>query len=225
MFAGRRCPRAAVNLHAMCGRYELAAPTDALLDLLEIEPTDLAALGDAREARLEIHPSAEVLIAINEGPRALRSAWWGFASADLKQRPFNARDDKLETAFWRQAFESQRCLIPASAFFEWREVAGSKKKQPVKFALHGGQPFCFAGLWTQAGGHLSCTIITTTPSPLVAPVHDRMPVILPRGAHAAWMQPGRESRSALHRLLTPYPSRLMTAVDLPLAPDPQLTLL
>jgi putative SOS response-associated peptidase YedK len=212
----------------MCGRYELASPTDALLELLEIEPTDLAALCDAHQARLDIHPSAEVLIAINEGPRALRSASWGFASAEQKLRPFNARDDKLDTGFWREAFESQRCLIPASAFFEWREVSGSKKKQPVKFALHGEKPFCFAGLWTQAGGHLSCTIITTTPSPLVASVHDRMPVILPRGAHAAWMQPGRADTSALHRLLAPYPPGLMTAEDLPLPPQPpraQLTLL
>jgi putative SOS response-associated peptidase YedK len=108
------------------------------------------------------------------------------------------------------------CLIPADGFYEWT-VGSDGKKQPIHFHLHDYELFAFAGLWTfrtdEETGEVfeSCTIITTTPNELVAPVHDRMPVILPAGAEAIWLDPAI-SKEQTRFLLEPYPAKLMVAL-------------
>ena len=75
------------------------------------------------------------------------------------------------------------------------------------------KPFCFAGLWSRYADQLSCTIITTTPSPLVAPVHDRMPAILAHDAMALWSAPGAIDLDAARAVLGPYPAELMISEE------------
>jgi putative SOS response-associated peptidase YedK len=80
-------------------------------------------------------------------------------------------------------FKSQRCLIPADGFYEWKK--SGKAKQPYCFELADGKLFAFARLWDRRKDARcqiveSCTILTTTPNALLADVHDRMPVILRR---------------------------------------------
>jgi len=87
---------------------------------------------------------------------------------------------------------SHRCLVLADGFYEW--VAAEDPKQPrlpLRFALAGGASFCFAGLWTTWRGEVSsCSVVTTTANELVAPAHDRMPVILADpSAQEAWLDP------------------------------------
>ena len=89
------------------------------------------------------------------------------------------------------------------------------KKQPIHFRLTDGGLFAFAGLWTcrtDDAGELveSCTIITTRPNELVAPVHDRMPVILPRELEADWLDLDVR-RSMRCRCFEPYPAEAMVA--------------
>jgi putative SOS response-associated peptidase YedK len=109
----------------------------------------------------------------------------------------------------------RRCLIVADGFYEWRPVSGGKK-QPVRFSRTDDEPFAFAGLWTrredrESGEHVeSCTIITTQPNELVAPVHDRVPVILPRELEEPWLDPEVEAREAIS-FLQPSPPVLMKA--------------
>ena len=92
-----------------------------------------------------------------------------------------------------------------------------RKKQPIHFHLPEYELFAFAGLWTsrtdvETGEIIeSCTIITTRPNELVAPVQDRMPVILPTDAEAIWLDPAISKEHALS-LLQPYPAELMTAL-------------
>ena len=100
----------------------------------------------------------------------------------------NARAETLtEKPAYRSLLNRHRCLIPADGFYEWT-VGSDGKKHPIHFHLPDYELFAFAGLWTartddETGEILeSCTVITTTPKELVAPVHDRMPVILPAGA-------------------------------------------
>ncbi len=88
----------------------------------------------------------------------------------------------------------------------------------MRYALDDGSPFGFAGLWTswrdpESGESLrSCTIITTTANDIVAPVHDRMPVVLPRGVEEEWLDRDVPVEAALS-LLQPYPSEHMIAAD------------
>jgi len=129
----------------------------------------------------------------------------------------NARAETLtEKPAYRGLLSRHRCLIPADGFYEWT-VGSNGKKQPIHFHLPGCELFAFAGLWTSrtddSTGELleSCTIITTRPNQLVAPVHDRMPVILPAEAEALWLDPTISKGHALS-LLQPYPAELMAAV-------------
>jgi putative SOS response-associated peptidase YedK len=128
---------------------------------------------------------------------------------------------KVETLLERPAFrnllQSHRCLVPAEGFYEWRNVNGQK---PVPFDLTVADSdsglFAFAGLWTarkdgESGDWLrSCTIITTRPNELVAALHDRMPVILPRELEAEWLDPDISVEHAIS-LLEPYPAQRMAS--------------
>ncbi len=131
----------------------------------------------------------------------------------IGQRLINARADSLheKTAF-RSAFAKRRCLIPADGFYEWRTENG--KKQPYRISRRDGRPFAFAGLWESAslpallperGDEMleSCTIVTTQANGLVAPYHDRMPVLLDKEQFADWLDPN-QAESEAARLLVPY---------------------
>ncbi len=200
----------------MCGRYEIQASPESLIALFDLESDGLRVDAEALCDRPEVRPSNEVLVVLNQEPTRLQSAAWGYIDTwSERLRPFNARDDKLLGRSWHTAFETRRCLIPATAFFEWRVVPGQKRKQPVRFSMRDKAPFCFAGLWNRVQGRLSCTIITTKPSTLVAPVHDRMPAILSASDRAVWMRPGVVDSG---ECLKPFPSELMVGEDV----DPSL---
>jgi SOS response associated peptidase (SRAP) len=92
---------------------------------------------------------------------------------------------------FRDAFRRRRCLVPADFFYEWQKVPTGK--QPYAVGLADGLPMAFAGLWErwndrETGETLyTFTIITGPPNELVAPIHNRMPVILPRAAWRLWL--------------------------------------
>jgi putative SOS response-associated peptidase YedK len=121
---------------------------------------------------------------------------WGFVptwakAPDTGLKMINARVETIaERPAFRRAFERFRCLIVADGFYEWRrEETG---KQPFHITRSDGGAFAFAGLWSiwyaDSGDRLrSCTILTTAPNATVAPLHDRMPVILARDHEAEWL--------------------------------------
>ena len=126
----------------------------------------------------------------------------------------NARVESLQDKpAFRDALARKRCLVPADGFFEWITVSPSarglgKDKQPMYMHPEPRRTICFAGLWARvrndAGMVTSFTIITGPPNPLVAPIHDRMPVVLDPGAYAAWLEPGLDASGA--RALLEIPS-------------------
>jgi putative SOS response-associated peptidase YedK len=126
----------------------------------------------------------------------------------------NARSETVgEKPAFRDALAKRRCLVLADGFYEWRKNADGAKT-PMWIHLPGKEPFAFAGLyafWKQPDGEWqhSCTILTTVPNELMAPIHDRMPVILPREAEELWL--GGEDIGALRSLLAPYPAEAMAA--------------
>lgn len=103
-------------------------------------------------------------------------------SRDGKKRPplLNARTDTLRRGSFKTMLANHRCVIPAEGFYEWREEAG--KKQPYFFYRRDGKPILFAGIWDMSevkGEQVpSFAILTDEPNELVAPYHDRMPVVL-----------------------------------------------
>jgi putative SOS response-associated peptidase YedK len=123
----------------------------------------------------------------------------------------NARAETLATS---RAFgglverSSHRCLVLADGFYEWIASEDPKQpRQPLRFSLEAGGSFCFAGLWTTWRSSVrSCTVVTTQANELVAPVHDRMPVVLADpAAWEAWLDPALDA-AAVAPLLAPLPA-------------------
>ena len=188
----------------MCGRYTLR--TRDRIELKGSSPLELPF-----EPRYNIAPGQTVLAIADFGRGAeLASFVWGLIpswSSDGKGF-INARSETLEERpSFSESFQQRRCLIPADGFFEWRRLGRSK--QPFYLQLKDEVPFAFAGIWDQWNhGEKSiraCAIITTTANELVAPLHDRMPVILAPESYDAWLNPDT-SVSALRKLLSPFPS-------------------
>ncbi|MGH2955639.1 MAG: SOS response-associated peptidase [Solirubrobacterales bacterium] len=205
----------------MCGRFTLTDPDPRLLRLrfdldesVEIE----------QEPRFNVAPTDPVLAARlgEEGRREPGVLRWGliphYADPDSFDRLLiNARAETVaEAPAFRDAFEGgHRCLVLADGFYEWR--ATETGKRPVWITRPDREPFAFAGLWARArredGSELhSCAIVTCRPGQVVAPIHDRMPVILERDAEATWLD-GERSRDELLALLEPTDELGVTEVS------------
>jgi putative SOS response-associated peptidase YedK len=146
-------------------------------------------------------------------------AKWGFRPAwvkDGKLAPINARAETVATSgLFGWAVREGRCLVPATGVYEWKPVPGQKRKQPFHVRLKGGAPFGFAGLWTPGptpDAPPTCAIITTTANELLAPIHDRMPVILDPNDEALWLDPGPNAPIKVSPCLRPLPSECMEAI-------------
>jgi len=202
-------------MEAMCGRYSLSCSSADLESVFDLVP-----MGYREERRYNIAPGQWVIVIRpdHERKRVLGGARWGLVPSWAKDpeagpKPINARAEGIaEKPTFRGAFRHGRCLIPASGFFEWMKVG--KAKQPFYIHPTTGKLFAFAGLysnWAGADGELAtCTILTTTPNAVMAPIHDRMPVILPPESWSIWMDPNTPISGAL-QLLRPCPPDLMEA--------------
>jgi putative SOS response-associated peptidase YedK len=201
----------------MCGRFTLTLDAHQLQAAFPwvIMPEE----GDVT-ARYNIAPTQPVAAIPNEEPYRLDHFYWGLVPSWSKDvaigsRLINARSETLaEKPSFRAAYRRRRCLIPADGFYEWQSLPGRKNKQPVLIRMRSQEVFCLAGLWeiwqSPEGSELrSCTILTTRPNELVAPIHDRMPVILPAAAYRTWLSPNEETPAALQGLLEPYPAAEM----------------
>ena len=201
----------------MCGRFTLAVADDELQD--EFAGTELP----SRFApRYNIAPSQPVLAIPNDGLKKADFFVWGLIPSWAKDpsignRLINARAETLaEKPAFKGPFKYKRCLILADGFYEWQSTEDKKAKIPYYIQLESKKPFAFAGLWSEwrgpDGSELrSCTIITTEPNGLIAPIHNRMPVIVPANDRTKWLQAAPVLPEALAPLLRPYPAELMRA--------------
>jgi putative SOS response-associated peptidase YedK len=167
--------------------------------------------------RFNIAPTQMVAAVRAQGPdksRELALLKWGLVPSwatdpAMGSRLINARAESVaDKPSFRSAFKRRRCLILADGYYEWKAIG--KAKQPYLIHRRDDQPFAFAGLWEfwrpdpNAESLESCTIITTSASPAIQTVHDRMPVILHQCDYDAWLDPGKEERATLEPLLVPY---------------------
>lgn len=161
----------------------------------------------------------------NEPGRVVRLATWGLVPSWAKDRAIgsrliNARAESVASRpAFRAAFAARRCLVPATGFYEWLRIGGSRKGQP--YYIHpAGHPaadglFAFAGLyevWRHGEQPLTTfTIITTDAAPGLEFIHDRSPVVVPRSAWSRWIDPAVRDPAALAGVLRPAPAGVFTA--------------
>ena len=204
----------------MCGRYTLTDPDPRLLRF-RFGLTEAAEI--EQEPRYNVAPTDPVLaVRLNEdGEREPGVLRWGliphFTDANSFDRLLiNARGETVaEAQAFRDAFQTHRCLIVADGFYEWRPEETGKK--PVWITRPSREPFAFAGLWAKAkradgtAVH-SCAIVTCAPGAVVAPIHDRMPVILGQEAESTWLDP-QATEAQLLELLVPTDDLVVTEVS------------
>jgi putative SOS response-associated peptidase YedK len=129
----------------------------------------------------------------------------------------NARAERIASKpAYRSALASRRCLIPADAFYEWERRTGTDGRPAGKlpYAIHrrDGQPMAFAGVWEvwrpetepNAGLLRTCAIVTTRANELMAPIHERMPVVLAPDDWSRWLDPDTDL-GTVQGLLVPAP--------------------
>jgi len=208
----KRCPNP-YDGH-MCGRYRLTN-AEHYCDLNEVRLG-----GNPFPPRFNIAPTQKILVVLDDRPHEISEVRWGLIPSWPKDRKIassliNARCETVavKPAF-RTAFKKRRCLVVADGFFEWKKLGAAK--QPFNIGLKDNEPFAFAGLWeawrdpaTQEQVS-TCSIITTTPNELTAPIHDRMPVILPMDRRAAWLDPATTPEQ-LQAFLVPFDAARMEA--------------
>ena len=200
----------------MCGRYRLSRRKQ----ILE-EHFDNISSEEDWSPRYNIAPTQSVPV-IRQNPkepiRELSLVRWGLIPSWAKDTSAAANmiNARLETAgtkpAFREALKSRRCLIPADGFYEWQRTW--RAKQPYCFEVNEGELFAFAGIWDRwkdASGNTleTCSILTTIPNAVTAPVHHRMPVILDSNAYKLWLDLQMEDVSVASELLKPYDARLM----------------
>jgi len=215
----------------MCGRYSLICTDDLGNRFRVYEPT----IGC--RSRFNVAPSQTMPVVVQREQTELVPMEWGlllhWAKDPAKaRRPINARAETLvERPMFRGLIKHNRCLVPASGFYEWKKDGGHKV--PYYLRLKDEEIFAFAGLydvWHDLDGAAlaTYTLITTAANEVVAPIHDRMPVILNREDEDRWIGGGTLAPGDLSRLLAPYPDRdieaypVSTRVNTPTADDPSL---
>ncbi len=168
-----------------------------------------------------VAPTDSVLVVAEiNGVDWIEEMTWGFVSPSGRLGPptrtlINARAETVmsKSIFARPFLAGQRLLVPATGFFEWKQVPGSKRKQPYFIHSASGEELVFAGLWDGTNEQQSFTIITCAANEMVAPVHDRMPAVLPQDLWELWL--GADARvgenlDALRHALHPAPYDLLT---------------
>jgi putative SOS response-associated peptidase YedK len=193
----------------MCGRVTIQTPALAIA-----REMGLAGVRSALERpRFNLAPTQQMPVVLNDGERLLDTARWGLIPSWAKEaaignKLINARAETVaEKPSFRSAFKRRRCLVLVDGWFEWKQ--STKPKTPYLFRRQDGRPFALAGLWEDwtapDTGEVvrTCTILTTGPNAVMAPIHDRMPVILDAEAQAVWLRPEPQEAAVLQPLLVP----------------------
>ncbi len=184
----------------MCGRYSLNIGLQNLMKRYGIIDTDIN-FSPAEE----IYPSGNVPVVLKNNKRQLELFKWGFDPSFARNLIINARVETIdEKNLFKDCFYNNRCLIPATAFFEWKDIDGKKIK--YKISLPESDIFSFAGIYdTFTDKHnnpvQSFTIITTAACEKIKPVHHRMPVILKENQEDLWLDSEIKDSERLKKLL------------------------
>ena len=199
----------------MCGRYMIVAHTE-FSERFQLRQIPLTLFPTYNAA-----PSQQLPVVIErDGGRELRLMRWGLVprwrktGAGRAPEPINARAETLfEKPMFRSLARTRRCLVPANGFYEWQRLGGTK--QPYFIHPTDQETFAFAGLYDEAPGEdgqplASYAIITTGANEAMAPIHDRMPVILRPEDEADWLD-SAITDPAITALLRPYPAEATAA--------------
>jgi putative SOS response-associated peptidase YedK len=198
----------------MCGRFAQKSPAKKVAEKFKVEGVPPLV------ERYNVAPTQAVL-AVRESSDRREATYlkWGLVprwakDSGIGNKLINARAETVaEKPSFREAFARRRCLVPLDGFYEWSRRGD--RKRPFYFHLRDGEPFAVAGLWEvwegDGGALETCTLLTTEANELLAPYHDRMPVILRPEDYGLWLDTEVRRAELLQPLLRPYPHGEMSA--------------
>ncbi|MEN9644105.1 MAG: hypothetical protein RL238_774 [Actinomycetota bacterium] len=214
----------------MCGRFVSTQSPDAIADFFGASFD-----GEALPPNHNVAPTTDVygVVASTEGERRIEAFHWGLVPVWAKDtkigsKMINARAETIaEKPAFKTLLKKHRLIVPMDGFYEWQAPgegapvgkSGKPIKTPMFIHQVDGEPLAVAGLWAtwrdkelgpEAPWLHSCTVITTSSNGTMAPVHDRMPVILPQSAWAAWLDPTNADIAELTSLLVPASDDILT---------------
>ncbi len=201
----------------MCGRYSLIADLGVLARRFEFEGDWLEF-----EASYNVAPTQNALTVVGGEERRAGFMRWGLIPHWAKDhkigsRMINARAETVaEKPSFRSSLRRRRCLVLADGFYEWQR--NGEAKRPMRIVMRSGEPFAFAGIWSvwkdPEGNRVpTCAIITTTANDTLRPIHERMPVVLPRSLEKFWLDPALEDPAAITSVLAPADNDAMEAYE------------
>ena len=216
----------------MCGRFVSSSTPERIAAYFDAEPT-VASLG----VNFNVAPTNDIygVVVDRDGARTVEAFHWGLIPGWAKQRKIgqrmiNARAETLaDKPAFKGVFRKRRCIIPMDGFYEWAPgveggpltKAGKLAKRPHFIERVDGEPLAVAGLWSawrdpdhpeQPWLH-SATVITTAANATMAPVHNRMPVLLPKAMWSLWLDPHNDQIEMLAGLLVPAPEGVLTLYE------------
>lgn len=203
----------------MCGRYTITITVEELMLRYFIDEMSMP----FQLPRYNVAPGQFIPAIINDGKRnRLGELKWGLVPpwADDPKIGYMMINARAETAAskpaYREPLKRKRCIIPADGFYEWKRNEGGKTKQAMRIVKRDRSIFSFAGLyetWISPSGEKisTCVILTTTPNSVVAPIHDRMPVILKPEAESLWLNREVQNPVQLTAMFAPYPEEELEA--------------
>jgi len=200
----------------MCARYVITSPADAVRALFGYDELPNF------PPRYNVAPTQPIpVVRLLDSKRSYALVRWGFLPAWVKDpRTFslliNARGESvLDKPAFRNAMRRRRCLIPADGFYEWSD---STPRRPYFVRPKSAGPIAFAGLWetwTGPNGEEvdTAAIVTTPANRLLAPIHDRMPVIVAPDAFNLWLDCATVDATTAAALMTPAADALLECYE------------
>lgn len=174
----------------MCGRYQFTA--EQCEEIRQIVQEIQRRWGDGAWQPGEIRPASMAPVLLDGGPELMR---WGYPVAH--SLVINARAETAdEKPLFRESVAMRRCVIPSTGFYEW-----DREKRKHLFRLPGEQVLYMAGLYERREGERRYCILTTAANGSMAPIHDRMPLVLRREQLDPWLREPQKAAALLH--LTP----------------------
>jgi putative SOS response-associated peptidase YedK len=196
----------------MCGRFVQERSLAELGELFDAEP-----LAEEPGPRYNVAPTdpAAVVVERADGRRGVTLYHWGLvphwadSAADAARR-INARSETVATSpAFRDALHKRRCIVPADGFYEWARRGSARQPFFVRRADH--RPLAFAGIWSSwrvtpdAPPRRTFAILTTSANDTIAPIHDRMPVVLAPETWERWLRPGEAPDGELLAMIGAVP--------------------
>lgn len=195
----------------MCGRYALHARPEVIALQFGVPPPGRFA------PRYNVAPGTLILVVADGAQRRLENWHWGRVAPWARglageKGIINARSESVaEKPMFRAAFRRQRCLVPASGYYEWQSAGG--RKQPWYIRPADAPLFGFAGIYTLHRGECgevgTVAILTTGASASTRAIHERMPAILRPEVYDRWLDPAAEPASLLPLLGPCSPERVV----------------